>query len=87
MVALVLPPRAAEVYRNADQYLPLFVLIVLFLFGGPLIAIVNSLTDSLCRLLVRIPLSAAVAPGRTRGPRYHRPSTRPLPHPTAARAC
>ena len=51
MVALVLPPRAAEVYRNADQYLPLFVLIVLFLFGGPLISIVNSLTDSLCRLL------------------------------------
>jgi Zn-dependent protease len=51
MVALVLPPRAAEVYRNADQYLPLFVLIVLFLFGGPLISIMNSLTDSLCRVL------------------------------------
>ena len=55
MVALVLPPRAAEVYRNADQYLPLFVLIVLFLFGGPLISIVNSLTDSLCRLLSGFP--------------------------------
>ena len=51
MVALALPPRAAEVYRNADQYLPLFVLIVLFLFGGPLISIMNSLTDSLCTLL------------------------------------
>jgi hypothetical protein len=34
MLALVLPPRAAEVYRNADQYLPLIVLIVLFLFAG-----------------------------------------------------
>jgi Zn-dependent protease len=51
MLALALPPRAAEVYRNADQYLPLFVLIVLFLFGGPLIAIIRSLTDSLCTLL------------------------------------
>ncbi|MGZ5212710.1 MAG: site-2 protease family protein [Actinomycetota bacterium] len=51
MLALVLPPRAAEVYRNADQYLPLIVLIVLFIFAGPLISIVNSLTDSLCSLL------------------------------------
>lgn len=55
MLALVLPPRAAEVYRNADQYLPLFVLIVLFLFAGPLILIVNSLTDSFCRLLSGLP--------------------------------
>jgi Zn-dependent protease len=51
MLALALPPRAAQVYRNADQYLPLFVLIVLFLFSGPLLSIVNSLTDSLCTLL------------------------------------
>jgi Zn-dependent protease len=51
MLALALPPRAAEVYRNADQYLPLFVLIVLFLFGGPLISIVRTLTDALCTLL------------------------------------
>jgi Zn-dependent protease len=55
MLALALPPRAAEVYRNADQYLPLFVLIVLFLFGGPLIAIVRSLTDALCTLLSGFP--------------------------------
>lgn len=51
MLALALPPRAAEVYRNADQYLPLIVLVVLFIFAGPLISIVNSLTDSLCTLL------------------------------------
>ncbi len=55
MLALALPPRAAEVYRNADQYLPLFVLIVLFLFGGPLISIVRTLTDSLCTLLSGLP--------------------------------
>lgn len=51
IVALFLPPRAAEVYRNADQYLPLFVLVIVFVLGGPLISIVYSLTDSLCRLL------------------------------------
>lgn len=51
ILALALPPRAAEVYRNADQYLPLIVLVVLFLFAGPLIAIVRSITDSLCMLL------------------------------------
>ena len=51
MLALVLPPRAAEVYRNADQYLALIVLVVVFLFGGPLLSIVRSLTDSLCTLL------------------------------------
>ncbi len=51
IVALFLPTRAAEVYRNADQYLPLFVLAILFVLGGPLTSIVYSLTDSLCRLV------------------------------------
>jgi len=51
IVALFLPPRAAEVYRNADQYLALFVLVALFLFAGPLTSIVYSLVGSLCRLL------------------------------------
>ena len=55
MLALVLPARAAEVFRNADQYLPLIVLVVLFIFAGPLISIVNSLTDSLCTLLGGLP--------------------------------
>jgi Zn-dependent protease len=51
IVALFLPLRAAEVYRNADQYLALFALIALFLFAGPLTSIVYSLVGSLCRLL------------------------------------
>lgn len=51
IVALFLPPRAADVYRNADQYLALFVLVALFLFAGPLTSIVYSLVGSLCRLL------------------------------------
>ena len=62
-----LPPRAAEVYRNADQYLPLIVLVVLFLFAGPLNAIVYSLDERVlpasrarpapagCRQLQRLP--------------------------------
>ena len=58
IVALLLPPRAAQVYRNADQYLALIVLVVLFVFAGPLISIVGSLTDALCGLLAGLGCSA-----------------------------
>ncbi|MGZ4132437.1 MAG: site-2 protease family protein [Actinomycetota bacterium] len=51
IVALVLPPHAAQMYRNADQYLALFVLVVLFVLVGPLISIERSLTNALCSLL------------------------------------
>jgi Zn-dependent protease len=44
LVALLLPPRAAELYRNADAYLPLFVLVVLFIFYGPVWAIIYGLS-------------------------------------------
>ncbi len=50
MVGLLLPPRAREVYRNADQYLPLFVLVVVFLLAGPVQSIVYALTNALCEL-------------------------------------
>ena len=33
LVALLLPPQAREVYRNVDKYLPLFVLVALFVFS------------------------------------------------------
>jgi Zn-dependent protease len=49
LVALVLPPRAAEVYRNADAYLPLFVLVVIFVFSGPVWAIVYGLANAVFR--------------------------------------
>jgi Zn-dependent proteases len=49
LVGLVLPPRAADVYRNADAYLPLFVLIVMFLLSGPVKEIVYGLTNAVCR--------------------------------------
>ena len=32
LLALLLPPHAREVFRNADRYLALIVLVVLFLF-------------------------------------------------------
>ena len=51
LVALALPTRAAEIYRNADQYLALFVLVVLFLFAQPFFSIVYSLTDAFCGVL------------------------------------
>ena len=51
IVGVFLPPRAAEVYRNADQYLPLILLVVFFLLANPLLSIVNDLSGALCRLL------------------------------------
>lgn len=49
LVALVLPPRAAETYRNLDAYLPLFVLVVIFLLAGPVKDITYGLTDAVCQ--------------------------------------
>jgi Zn-dependent protease len=49
LVGLVLPPRAAEVYRNFDAYLPLFVLLVIFLFAGPVHSIVYGLANAVCQ--------------------------------------
>jgi Zn-dependent protease len=48
LVGLALPPRAAEVYRNADAYLPLFVLLVMFFLAGAVQGIVFGLTNAVC---------------------------------------
>jgi Zn-dependent protease len=50
LVALALPTRAREIYRNLDQYLALFVLLALFLLAGPINAIVYSLVNAFCGL-------------------------------------
>jgi Zn-dependent protease len=55
LLAPVLPPRAREVYRNLDQYLVLFTLVIFFIFAGPVLAIVNSLTNVFCRLVAGFP--------------------------------
>jgi Zn-dependent protease len=51
MLALVMSPRAREVYRNLDQYLVLFILLIFFLLGGPALAIVTVLRDAVVRLV------------------------------------
>jgi Zn-dependent protease len=51
ILAKFLPPRARAVYVNLDQYLVLFILVVFFLFAGPLTSIVNGLTDGVCSLI------------------------------------
>ncbi len=48
IVALLLPPQAREVYRNADKYLPLFVLVVLFVFSTLVLGFLTALTGALC---------------------------------------
>lgn len=50
LVALALPPRARETYRNLDQYLPLFVLLAVFFLAGPIQSIVYSLVNAICEL-------------------------------------
>jgi Zn-dependent protease len=48
MLALALPPDAARVYRNADTYLPLLVLVILFLFSSLALGFLTSISGALC---------------------------------------
>jgi Zn-dependent protease len=48
IIARFLPPRARTVYTNLDQYLVLFVLAIFFLLPGPLLSIVDGLTNAVC---------------------------------------
>src|ERR671919_39603 len=47
LVALLLPPHAREVFRSADKYLALFVLVALFLFTF-LLTIATVITGAIC---------------------------------------
>lgn len=51
IVGVFLPPRAAEVYRRVDQYLPLILLVVFFLLANPLLSVITDLSSGLCRIL------------------------------------
>ena len=55
IVGVFLPPRAAEVYRHADQYLPLILLVVFFLLANPLLTVVRDLASGLCRVVAGVP--------------------------------
>jgi Zn-dependent protease len=48
IVARFLHGRAREVYVNLHQYLPLFMLVIFFIFGAPVIAIVQALVSPIC---------------------------------------
>jgi Zn-dependent protease len=48
MVALLLPPPSREAYRNADKYLPLFVLVILFVFSSLVLGFLTVITGALC---------------------------------------
>jgi len=48
MVALELPPDAARVYREGDKYLPLLVLVILFVFSSLALGFLTSITGALC---------------------------------------
>jgi Zn-dependent protease len=50
LLALLLPPHAREVFRNADRYLALIVLVVLFLFTF-LLGVARLLAGAVCDAL------------------------------------
>lgn len=47
LLALILPPPAREVFRNADRYLPLIVLVVVFVFTF-LLSLASLITGAIC---------------------------------------
>jgi Zn-dependent protease len=56
LLALLLPPHAREVFRNADRYLALIVLVVLFLFTF-LLGIAKLLAGAVCDALTGVDCS------------------------------
>jgi Zn-dependent protease len=50
LVALALPPDAARVYRNLDKYLPLFVLLAIFVIAQVIQSIVFGLVNAMCEV-------------------------------------
>jgi Zn-dependent protease len=51
VLARFLPRRAREVYRGMDQYLALFVLVIFFIFGQQMFAIVRGLGNGVCAIV------------------------------------
>lgn len=56
LLALLLPPPAREVFRNADRYLPLIVLVVLFVLTF-LLSLASLLTGAICDAVTGVPCS------------------------------
>lgn len=51
VLARALSGRAKEVYQNLDQYCALFILLVFFIFPGPIIAFVRVIGNGICGLV------------------------------------
>jgi Zn-dependent protease len=62
IVALLLPPHAREVYRNADKYLALWVLLALFVFGFVL-GIQQALAGAICEGAAGVSCLSVIAQG------------------------
>jgi Zn-dependent protease len=52
ILAQFLHGRAREIYTNLDQFLPLFMLLIYFLLGAPVLAFVRFLGNALCGLII-----------------------------------
>ena len=52
ILAQFLHGRAREVYTNLDQFLPLFMIVIYFLLGAPVLTFVRFLGNTLCGLIV-----------------------------------
>jgi Zn-dependent protease len=50
LLAPFLPPRPREVFVNLEQYLVLFILVLFFVFSGPLLSIVDAFANMACNL-------------------------------------
>lgn len=50
LLARVLPPRPREVFVNLEQYLVLFILVIFFVFAGPLLSIVDAFANIACNV-------------------------------------
>jgi Zn-dependent protease len=63
IVAILLPPNIRESYRNFDRYLPLLVLVILFLLGGLTLGILDTLAGAVCTQAVGVSCRGLMAFG------------------------
>ncbi len=60
IVGMLLPPHPREMYRNADKYLPLFVLVALFVFSSLILGFLTTLAGAICNAATGIDCQIAM---------------------------
>ena len=60
IVGLLLPPHPREMYRNADKYLPLFVLVALFVFSTLILGFLTTLASAICNATTALNCQEAI---------------------------